>query len=455
MPGLEQSLAEYDIVVVKDRLGLYAYQAVKAKWKNRFRLAVWLDNLTTFPAEDVKQMRTIRNEVTNAADVFLVQTEAAKTTLLLEGIEAARIEYFAPWVEKTVVRNKKNRAKALETIGLPEGSFVIAHIGQIEWEEGLSDLTTGIKLAIDQNPSLARQLKLVFCGIGSFMSQLRETLIALKIDDRAMFIAPTRQAFETVLAAADCIFLGSTPARDRIEGEPYRLVSAMTNELPVLANRSPLIEEFCGKHRIDFCFGSPQSIADAIYKLSENAALKNDIVKKNASTIATKFGKDKIVKQMHVVFKKLAKKTPTLDSSSIDNQVREAEALVSSKQYLKAIDAIESVFQVKEIPLHHSANLYRLIGDCFAKLGDNDGAKNAYIKAIEQDPYSARAYIGLGTVGLVKQSHDIAVLHFQKAVSLAPDDEMANLGLGLAFQGMDEMEEATQKIPQQSTRLFV
>ena len=72
--------------------------------------------------------------------------------------------------------------------------------------------------------------------------------------------------------------------------------------------------------------------------------------------------------------------------------------------------------------------------------------KNSYIAAAELDPYSSKVYIGLGTIGLMKNSFDIAVLHFQKAISLAPDDEMANLGLGLAFQGMQERSEAMRWI---------
>ena len=100
IPGLEHVLSDFDVVVIKERLGLYAYQAVKAKWKNRFRLAVWVDNLACFPAEDVDQMRTIRAEVTNAADAFIVQSKTARRALLLEGIEEQRIFNFSPWVEK-------------------------------------------------------------------------------------------------------------------------------------------------------------------------------------------------------------------------------------------------------------------------------------------------------------------------------------------------------------------
>jgi tetratricopeptide (TPR) repeat protein len=72
-----------------------------------------------------------------------------------------------------------------------------------------------------------------------------------------------------------------------------------------------------------------------------------------------------------------------------------------------------------------------------------------------------KIYIGLGTVALIKGISDVAVLHFQKAISLAPEDEMANLGLGLAFQGMTEHKEAMRWInkalrinPENSAAIF-
>jgi tetratricopeptide (TPR) repeat protein len=444
LPGLEKALGGYDIVVVKERLGLYAFQAVKAKWKCRFRLAVWVDNLTAYPGEDVAQMRTIRQEVNNAADVFLVQSEAAKQALLLEGIEPERISTFVPWGESRVTRNKKTRAKALEVLRMPESAFVISHLGQIEWEEGILDLVSSLKYIKSNQPKFAEKLRVVFCGIGSFGVQLRQMMVTLGVDDMVTFVAPNRQAFDAILEATDALYLSTIPARDRVEGDPYRLITAMANGVPVIASRSALVEELCGKHRFDFCLGSVESLCDAISKAHDSASLRNDVVKKNLATVAAKYSDVKAVKQMTSIFEDLASQTPSVDGSAIDHQVLEVEAKVAAKQYLAAIDLIESIFQLPELPVHHKANLYRLIGDCFAKLGDNDAAKDAYIKAIDADSYSAKAYIGLGTIGLVKGSNDIAVIHFQKAVSLAPDDEMANLGLGLAFQGMEELKEANR-----------
>jgi glycosyltransferase involved in cell wall biosynthesis/Flp pilus assembly protein TadD len=444
LPGLEKALASFDVVVVKERLGMYAYQAVKAKWRRRFRLVIWVDNLTPFPGEDVAMMRTVRVEAGNAADAFIVQSEAARQVLLLEGIEEQRIHSFKPFVETRAVRNGKSRAKACEMLGLSDTDVVIGHFGQIEWEENLFELVHAMKLLQRTDPGTASRIKIVFCGIGSFSSELRDRLVALGLDRQAVYVAPHRDAFETVMTAADAMYFCNNPARDRLEGEPYRIIQAMSCGIPVIAARHPLVEEYLGKHRLDFCIGSPESLAKALKKLATAPALKSDISAKSLQAYKSRIARSKVASEMEEVFGSIARATPTVDISQLDHQVLQVETLVTSKQYLAAIDVIESIFQLKDVPRHHRSNLLRLIGDCFTKLGDGEAGKNAYMQAIELDPYSAKAFIGLGTVSLTKRNYDVAVPQFQKAVSLAPEDEMANLGLGLAFQGLGKLEEAVR-----------
>ena len=442
LPGLELVLEEFDVVIVKERLGLYAYQAVKAKWKHRFRLIVWIDNLLPYPANDVDQMRTVRMEISNAADDFLVQTQSAQKCLELEGIEKERIFYLRPHVISRVVRTNKTRAEALGELGLSDSTLLISFFGPIEWEEGLCDLVSAIKMVSREASSMGDRLRVLFCGIGSYSRMLRDLFVNMGIDDTAIFVAPNRRTVEAVYQATDAVYFSSIPSRDRVDGDPFRLLSLMGAGIPIIASRSTLVEELCGKHRIDFCQGSPISLVKAIQKLVSGKKLLNSIVQKNSDTLAQRFQKEAAAKEGERLLTGLTERSQSVDHTSLDQQVLEVEARVKNKQYLAAVDVIETIFKLPEIPLHHKANLYRLVGDCFAKLGDYDGAKDAYIQAAELDPYSAKVYIGLGTLGLVRNSHDIAVLHFQKAVSLSPEDEMANLGLGLAFLGMEEPKEA-------------
>jgi glycosyltransferase involved in cell wall biosynthesis/Flp pilus assembly protein TadD len=443
LPGLEKILVNFDYVIVKERLGLYAYQAVKAKWQHRFKLISWVDNLTPMPADDVRQMRTIRSEITDAADAFIVQSKAAKATLVLEGVDESKIFFMQPWVEATVKRDKARRAQALEALGLAENSFIIGYFGPIEWEEGLSDLVASIKLIGQENPKLKDRIRVIFSGIGSYSSELRQLFIQLGVDQHAIYVVPNRQSSEAILAAADAIYVSSQPSRDRIDGDPFRILTAMANGVPVLASRSPVVEELCGKHRIDFCAGNPLSLAKAIIKMSKAQALNNDIVAKNLADIEKTFSTAKSKEKMLATLDQVVKTPRIGDKTGVDQQIKEIETRIRGKQYLAAVEIIENVFRKPELPVHHKGNLYRLVGDCFAKLGDLEGAKDAYMKAMDVDPYSAKIYIGLGTIALLKQGFDIAVLHFQKAVSLAPEDELANLGLGIAFQGMGEFKESS------------
>lgn len=446
LPGLEKVLAKFDIVVVKERLGLYAYQALKAKWRHQFTLLVWVDNLQTLPAHDVDQMRTIRTEISQAADGFLVQSKAARATLELEGIVADRIHSFVPWVENRVDRSPAGRAKAREALGIAESDLVIAYLGQIEWEEGLSDLACAAKLIITREPSLKQKLRLVFCGVGSYSNEVRDIMKTMGLEDCVLYYAPMRDSTRAIQQACDFLFVSPLASRDRVEGDPYRIVSAMTQGIPIVASRHPLAEEYCGKHRVDFCASSPLSLAKALQRMRSTPNLVADIVRSNQQEAEQRFSKEKAQSSLVGLLAKFSERTQNQDRSSLDHRVLEIEAKVKNKQYVEAVDLIESVFKMSQVPVHHKANLYRLIGDCFAKLGDIEGAKDAYMQGAELDPYSPKVYIGLGTVAIMKSSNDIAVLQFQKAVNLAPDDEMANLGLGLAFQGMNEPKEASRWI---------
>ena len=84
IPGLEKVLSPYEIVITKGRLGLYSYQALKAKWRYQQRLYVWVDNLQVLPANDIEEMKTIRLEVTSGADGFIIQTPEARKVLELK-----------------------------------------------------------------------------------------------------------------------------------------------------------------------------------------------------------------------------------------------------------------------------------------------------------------------------------------------------------------------------------
>ncbi|MES2746112.1 MAG: glycosyltransferase, partial [Bdellovibrionota bacterium] len=373
LPGLEKVLEQFETVIVKERLGLYAYQVLKAKWRFQFKLIVWVDNLVPFAAHDVDQMRTIRTEVTHAADCFLVQSNAARQTLELEGVAAHRIQSFTPWIEERIDRSPAGRAKARQALGLSESDLVISYLGQIEWEEGLSDLVAAAKLMITREPSLRQKLRIVICGVGSYSADMRDIIKSLGLDENVVYYAPMRDANRAIQQATDVHYIAPLASRDRVEGDPYRILTAMVHGIPLLASRTPIAEEYCGKHRIDFCPSSPVSLAKAIQRSRSMPGVVNDIVAKNQKVVAERFTAEKARESLISALSAVIKTDAQQSLSSLDIRVLEIEAKVKNKQYIEAVDLIESVFKMDQVPVHHRANLYRLIGDCFAKLGDIDG----------------------------------------------------------------------------------
>lgn len=153
-------------------------------------------------------------------------------------------------------------------------------------------------------------------------------------------------------------------------------------------------------------------------------------------------GLDKAVEELSRVVASLlaAQKTqPTENASFVIEQI---EKTVKAHQYVEAIQLISNAFKMPGLTEMQKANLYRHIGDCFTKLGDLENGLQNYARSLELDPYNSKTFIGLGTIALQTHNYNVAVPQFQKAVSLSPRDEMANLGLGLAFEGLGELKEA-------------
>ena len=115
----------------------------------------------------------------------------------------------------------------------------------------------GAKIAIDSDVSLERRLRLSICGVGSYTNELSELATKLGLTDRIMYVNPGRAEQMALLEASDAVYIAPGPARDRIDGDPYRIVSAMACRIPILAARTPIVEEYCGKHRLDICAPLP------------------------------------------------------------------------------------------------------------------------------------------------------------------------------------------------------
>ncbi len=98
-----------------------------------------------------------------------------------------------------------------------------------------------------------------------------------------------------------------------------------------------------------------------------------------------------------------------------------------------------SVQQIRALDDADSAGSQRFevlneLGDCYAALGDLDGAKRCYAQAADLEPNRAAPYVGLGVAAIQLDRLDEAQIAFEAAARREPDCAEAYGGLAMVKQ---------------------
>jgi tetratricopeptide (TPR) repeat protein len=103
-----------------------------------------------------------------------------------------------------------------------------------------------------------------------------------------------------------------------------------------------------------------------------------------------------------------------------------------------AIEAFQTVLQRQ--PDHLPARLR--LAEALMRLGDPSGSREQYARLAREYPELALAHYGLGRLSTIKGDAAAALLHFGKAVALAPEYGPAHYALALAYRDTGRVERA-------------
>jgi tetratricopeptide (TPR) repeat protein len=469
LSGLEKELEQYSLIISLGENSLASYQASKVKRTSQARLVIWQNaprpphaNLGTrspngSPLPNVARERTVRKEVLKNADIILCFDKDGATWSYLEEVSSQRIRRVARAINSQRYSSEISSLRRIElrtSLGLPETDFIFFHLGPLEIESGALDSVFAFKNLLQSNPTFQGKARLCFCGIGSAGADIRQSVVEMGLDDHVYFLNPNEEGlkeiagnqFSSVISVCDAIIHGPiSPVNGnalKFLDSTYDIMCALSSEIITISNGHSWIGEWISRFYKTFSSGSIHSLArlmqETIEKQDKVTNVKNAIKK----AIVNEFPFEKTANEISDIFKSLIIALPLAETENTTKLISQIEEMVIAKQYIDAINLISQVFQKSGLSVVQQANLFRLIGDCFTKLGDLDNGVSNYTKALELDPYCAKCFIGLGTVALQRNNYNVAVPQFQKAVSLAPNDDMASLGLGLAFEGLNEFKEA-------------
>lgn len=469
LSGLEKELESFSLIVSVGENSLSSYQSAKAKRQNQGRLIVWQNSprpphanvgartANGAPLPNIAREKTVRKEVLKNADVLLCFDKDGATWSYLEDVSSQRIRRVSRSINPKRFSEEISAVRRIElrsSLGLPETDFIFLHLGPLEIESGCLDSVYAFKNLLQSNPSFQGNARLCFCGSGSAGADIRQTVVELGLDEHVYFLNPDGNGmkelvgnqFSSVISLCDAVIHAPiAPVNGNATkylDSTYDLLCALSYGLIIISNGYGWIGEWVNRFYKTFASGSIHSLARLMQETVEKQDKLGNVKKAIIKAIENEFPFEKITDELVQIFRGFIayNATTTLeDSAQILEQIEE---MVQAKQYVDAIQLIAQAFQKGDLTVVQQANLFRIIGDCFTKLGDLENGVANYTRAAEMDPYCAKSFIGLGTVALQRNDYNVAVPHFQKAVSLAPNDDMASLGLGLAFEGLGELNEA-------------
>jgi tetratricopeptide (TPR) repeat protein len=470
LAGVERYLKNTSFVVAYGEASLASYQALKARSSRRFRMAVWqnaprppdaLPQSQEFPSNEAPSLktrsRTVRREVLRAADVLVTFDKDSATWAYLEDVSAQRIRRVNRGLNTQRFKGDlaQARRRALrELFGFAAEDFLFLQSGALELESGALDTVFAFKNLLQSHPALASKAKLVFCGTGRAAAQIRQTVVELELDSQVFFLSPasgdrnraTGNHLASLVSLADVIVHNPLNCTN---GSPlkaldcnYDVMCALASGITVVSNGSGWVGEWLSRYYRAFSAGSIHAQARLMHESFEKQQKLANLKKAICKAIENEHSLEQAASEVCKVFASLLSAPVVEENQDIKKVLDLIERTVQSKQYSRAIELIQSAFAIEKLGSTEKSQLFRHIGDCFTKLGDLENGLQNYARALELDAYCAKTYIGLGTIALQTKTYHIAVPQFQKAVSLAPHDDMAALGLGLAFEGLGEPNEA-------------
>jgi glycosyltransferase involved in cell wall biosynthesis len=469
LAGLDEELAGCRVVVALGETSLSTYQAMKHCRNHLKRLIVWqnaprpLQSLpsmrqkTGFLQPALARERSTRREILRTCDALICFDKESATLAYLEGVSAQRIRRLSRGINETRYSEAfrdLHRRDIRKALGLSDDTLVFLQVGPLEVESGIFDTIFAFKNLLQSQTSLVGKVKLVCCGQGSSGADVRQMVVDLGLDDSVYFLSQSSHDAPAVrgdhlshlVAVADVIIHNPVCPTG---GEPYRfldvtadLLCAASYGIPIISNGFGWVGEWLSRFGKSFSPGNIHSqsriMRDALEKRdrsmagarSAKRAIEHDL---RMETTVTDFVK---------VIRGLTEEMVHPEGSDTGELFEQIDRHVQARQYLDAIQAIEAAFQMPGLKPSQQSWLFRTVGDCFTRLGDLDSGQQNYLRAADLDPYCHRVYVGLGTVALQAKQYNVAVPHFHKAIALAPKDDMANLGLGLAFEGLGEPEQS-------------
>jgi tetratricopeptide (TPR) repeat protein len=474
LSGLESEIFNADIVVALGENNVSTFQCIKTRDAAKFRLLLWQNSprpqetLPIYrglkyekPETQLEREKTVRKESLRLVDLIITPDKDSSTWTFLQDVDAARIRRIVRGVnpERFRVENvlqKRNELRKIFNLGSTD--YIFLQLGALELDAGALDSVYAFKAFLQTNEKLRDTSKLLFAGKGDMLSQVKKIVAQQQLDSNVLFIHVSENnpsklvpnQLCDLIPLADAVIHSPFGATNGTPGRyvdaTYDVLCAASSAITIISNGSGWVGEWISHSYKTFAAGNIHSLSKMLSDAILNSEKLMQVKKHLRNTLEHELSLSHSALDLHNVILKILEKPRIAINTEIETLMRSIEGLIKAKEFTKAISAIEKSFSIPNLTNIQKAELYRFIGDCFTKLGDLESGLKNYTESLNLDAFNFKTYIGVGSIALQGNEYNLAVPQFQKAVQLAPKDDMASLGLGMSFDGLKEKNQALKWI---------
>ncbi|MGE0877283.1 MAG: glycosyltransferase family 4 protein [Acidimicrobiia bacterium] len=225
--GFGAAVRDADVICINENHMVSSLQAVQAKEKHpHLRIVnVCYENIAfNYDADPI--LRTRRERVRAATDLFVAMSPSTRDALVTEGVSTSRIAVIPYGVDPNRFGDRGDRPSIRSELGISDDDIVFTYTGRLLREKGLAELLAAFaELQVGS-------ARLLIVGSGPESGRLRGAAAALGVSGLVHFLGwATPDRVAGLLAASDAFVLPSLPTPYWEEQLGFSLVEAMATGL--------------------------------------------------------------------------------------------------------------------------------------------------------------------------------------------------------------------------------
>ncbi len=448
MAGLENQIADVDLIIVAGSENLSSFQALRSALKNNIPCHTISFDLAPQPFDDFVNIRAIRHDVLSRSQIIWTTGERSVEALTFEGLEINRMHSLpALFDEKSFPLDVLRSNKFRDHIGIKRDDFVVLFQDVLDHKGVAGEVVKALHALRASGTNGFERLVVLFSGQREGSEPLKYMISDWRLSSHVRFLHQNSSEFTLDLLNGSDLVIGPCHGRSS-EAHVLAAMASLVGARPLLN----ISQSSAGWVDIP-CLSVSEYTSLPLAKALKSALAEVETrVERRDNFLGVIGSKERQLDGQH--FMDLIQLSAVKAGSEIaaatdqlfEQQVMSVEAMGVGTSLDDRLHAVEDLL-LRQPPAPLAARIHLCKGSALYAAGQYEAATEAYRAALlsmhgvlngesSAQPRSliSSCYRGLGNVAAAVQSHQEALDLYRRALALEPQDSLTCAGIGNVYR---------------------